>query len=125
MSDFFGGILDDLRGSVTSAGDFFDSAVSSLGKEGGGFFEQVTGEDSGPLSMLKNLGSALPTDKLQTGVDYASNFDSLSRSSGLDASIKYNSTKTGVAEAVDPKYMEREWMLRLKNFSNVKKETGV
>lgn len=103
MSDFFGGILDNLRGFGDDVAGFFDSALSTVG---------LTGSD-----IMKAAKTTL-NDSGKAGATSSGTIKSDSMMPSLLSSVKYKSTETKALTSVDPKEVEAQWIQRMQAFAN-------
>lgn len=103
MSDFFGGILDGLRGFTSDVTGFFDSALDMVG---------LTGSD-----VMKAAGAALKDDGGSSGGGGGtSSMPDTGVMSALN-SAKFQAGKSEALKSVDPKEVEAEWIRRMQAFT--------
>lgn len=99
MSDAFGGILDDMRGTVTDASSFFQNALGSAVARG-------------------IAGGAKP----QNDVSKLFEADRLSKMDNVPDNVRYspaNDSKFKAAESVNFENVEQSWLQRLHRFSQI------
>lgn len=99
MADFFGGIMEGLRGLADDAVGFFDGALDMVG---------LTGSD-----VMKAAGTTLK-DSNKGGT--TSSMPDTGVMSTLNG-VKYQAGKSEPLQSVDPKEVEANWIRRMQAFT--------
>lgn len=101
MSDFFGGVLDSLRGLSDDVGSFFDDALSIVG---------LSGSD-----VMKAANKALTSDSVGNTPIGKSSMPDTGVMSTLNK-VNFQASKSDAVKSVDPKQVEAEWIQRMQQF---------
>lgn len=103
MSDFFGGIMDGLKGITGDAMGFLDGALDMVG---------LTGSD-----IVKAAGAALKDNKIGGSASGATSTISDNNIMSTLNGGKYQASKSEAQKSVDPKEMEANWIRRIQLFT--------
>ena len=113
MADFFGGILDDLRGSVTDINSFFNNTLGTDVARG-----ISGGSTGGPAQGQKNY------QKLAEA-NFLARMDNVNQDHNA-ASPGYaptrNLDKSNEGKSVNFENTEQSWLMRMRRFSQVDSE---